>query len=130
MFLCRAINIKGDLLFSNPNIAYLLIQRIEDIGDTYKTIIQHTLENKKKYSPEVISFFKEIISMQVKLQEFYFDYDSAIGENLLLQKDKLARKGNDLIEKVKKQDIMLMQLLNSLIFKIYESASPIYGLKM
>jgi len=45
-------------------------------------------------------------------------------------KKRLIKKGLKLLESVPKREIRIIHILNSLIVKIYETASPIYGMNL
>jgi phosphate uptake regulator len=129
MFLCRVINQKGKYLFEHPTLRYLLVQRLEDLADDYKYICRFVSERKKpSFSKVALKYYREVNELMYQLNNFYFEPSNEIGKVIIEGKKQLTRKGLDLLEKVDRKEVRLIFLLTNIVVKIYESASPIFGI--
>jgi len=134
MFCSRAINKSGDKLLKKPNLMYLLIQRLEDIADDYKYICRYVSEIKEKkdfkLSKGIMELFKETNGYLRDLYNLYYNFDIEKGIKIINHKKKLYQEALELLENVPKKEIRIVHILGTLIVKIYESSSPIFGINL
>ncbi|MBT5023166.1 phosphate uptake regulator PhoU [Candidatus Woesearchaeota archaeon] len=133
MYCCRVVNVKGTSMFEKPTLLYLLIQRLEDIADDYKYVCRYLLELKDpkfKLSPETLKLYKNINTLFEKMYNLYYDFDIETAKDIIEGKKAFIKKGLSLLEKVPKKEIRVVHVLNNLSVKIFEAASPIFGINL
>jgi len=110
---------------------FLLLQRMEDIGDDYKYMCQYLNELKPdKVSKEVIELYEGINQMMRDTYDFYYKKDGSFANKIISEKKKLIVQALNLLETVEKRELRLLHKLAELIVKIYECTEPIYGVIM
>ena len=126
----RMVN-KSTLPRDRATAMFLLLQRMEDIGDDYKYMCQYLNQLKpKNVSKEIIKLYKDINVMLRNTYDFYYKKESIFANNIISDKKKLIVTALDLLEKVQKKELRLVHKLTELIVKIYECTEPNYGVIM
>jgi len=129
MFLCRAINKQGIVKY--PTLEYMFIQRIEDIADDYKYIARYLNEiGGMKVSRPILKMLANVNKMLEHLYQFYYKYDILTGQSIINCKKRQIRHGLRLIEQVPRKEIRLVHIMNHTVVKIYEAASPVFGIHL
>jgi phosphate uptake regulator len=129
----RIINKKGHYFFKDPNLYYLLCQRLEDIGDDYKYISLYLAENHLtfKSSSPTLKYFEEINKMLEKFYDFFYKFDKKDGMYIINKKKELIISGLSMLETVPKKEIRIIHKLLELLVKIYDAAGdPVFGINL
>lgn len=130
LFLSRTVSKRPDIV-KEPLLHYLFIQRVEDLADDYKYLLGYMIENKmKKLSTEVLGLLMKANQLLFLLYDYYYKYDLKTAHAILEGKKKLMTQGMKLLERVGKKEVRAVSIINSLSVKIYEAASPVYGIHL
>jgi len=130
MFLSRVVTKRPDIVRESL-LEYLFIQRVEDLADDYKYICSYILTKRiKKVSKPTQQLMLDVNRVLNHLYNFYYAYNIETGLKILNSKKKIIVQGLKLLETVPKKEIRIVCILNSTIVKIYEAASPVFGIHL
>lgn len=125
-FCQRCINSAGKTKFPNPTFNYLLVQRIEDIGDDLKFIAEHYM-TKKEFRPskETLIFFEDVNNYIKEIYDLYYNYDTNKLPSTSQNHLKLSETGNKLYKVAPREEILLIGKLIDIVRGIFNAASPV-----
>ena len=129
LFCLRSLNLYREGLKDLPSFYYLLAQRLEDMGDSFKFICGYYAKtHPKKISQETLGFLSEVNNMLSKIYYMHYNFNIEQTEDLfnahILLKDKLK----ELLLTQPKEELFLLTKLEKIVVDIYDASSPIFGI--
>lgn len=130
-FCSRTINKSGHKMFATNTFIYLLIHRLEQIGDSYRDICLYlgdSSSKKIKLGKDTLELYKSLNEMLRNLYEFYYKFDEEKAVYFSEKKKELCSRSHDLFKTCKGDELVVVHHLWELTIKIYEAASPTFSI--
>ena len=129
LFCLRALNLFRENLTNIPTFYYLLVQGLENIGDSYKFICDYYSKNPpKKLSKETLKFFEEVNQNLNLIHEMFYNFSIETNTEVLDTYEKLKEKTKKLLKKQPRGELFLISQLEKIIIDIVDTSSPIFGI--
>jgi len=71
----RVLNVKGYADYKKTPAMYSTIFLLEMVGDEYKRVAKHALEDKPKYGPEMLKFFRDVNEQFSLYYDLFYHFD-------------------------------------------------------
>ncbi len=125
----RALSIFKDNLNEMPQFYYHLVQKLENIGDSYKLICNHYNKNHpKSISKESMKFFKDVNEILEHIHDMYFNFNIEKNIHLYESKESYMEKAKKLLLSQPKDNLFLISTLGKIIIDTYDASQPIFGI--
>lgn len=129
LYCLRALNIFKERLKDMPTFYYLLLQRLEDIGDSLKFICQHySKDHPKKISKETLNLMKGINELLVFIHDMYSDFTFEKNPYLFDTHLKLIEKIKILLLSQPREEMFLISELFRITVNLNDAGSPIFAI--
>ena len=129
LFCLRALNMYKESLKDLPTLYYLLAQRLEDIGDSYKYICEHYGSNKpKKISKDSLDLLSDVNKLLNFMYDMHYNFDLEKNVGLSDMHHSLKEKAQSLLLSQPKEEIFLISKMEKLIVDILDASSPVFGI--
>ncbi len=108
---------------------YLLIERLEEIGDEYRDLALFLTKNKMALlSKEINELARQTNTFLRFIYDLYYDPNEKKVLEVTKKREEINKMRMEIFDKIKQEEIYLMHFLSSAFVKIYEASSPIVGL--
>jgi len=127
-FCRRAIN-KNPSKFDKSAPFYFIIEAIEGIGDSYKNISEYMIKNKIKIKAETQKIYGDINAFLRGFYELFYSFEINSFANLKDTKDSIAARIEKQMKGAKRQELVFLFMLKSLLEQIFDMSGPLLMLK-
>jgi phosphate uptake regulator len=118
-FCLRHLNKNGHQDYTKTPTIFFIIQRLEEIGDSYKELITHLAEKRIKPKNELLDIYKKTSELLNSCYEFSFQHKREKAINIAGQYDELKNNIKiELKEQLDSDETYCMTALKSLVDKI------------
>ena len=127
----RLVNKAGYKITDRPTFLYMFIDALERAGDHIERITEFLKTQKNvKLSDDTLDLYKQEVSLLEDLYKLFYKFDDKLGLQMMQRRNDIDDRGNQLIQKLKGPDVVVVHHLLYLNWTISEATSDVYGLKV
>lgn len=131
MFCSRYIITTGWKMFKNPSLYFVLVQKLENIGDNFSFLSNHYSEFKTlKINGGTVNLLEDFLKYLNDMQNYYYNFSFSRLRELLDRKDELTKKVTKLYKSVSRAELLLISKLLDTIILTYDAFSTIFDIKV
>jgi len=131
LFCLRSLNLFKERLKEMPTFYYLLAQRLEDIGDSYRFICEHySKEHPNKISKETLRLIEDVNKQLNCIYDAYYNFSMEKNANNFEIHQELKTRAKQLLLSQPKEEMFLISRLSKLIVDIEDAGEPIFEINL
>ena len=129
LFCLRSLNLFKERLKEMPTFYYLLAQRLEDIGDSYRFICEHySKNNPKKISKDTLDLLSDTNKLLNSIYDMHYNFDIEKTSQIFDVHQSLKERAKGLLLSQPREEMFLIAKLEKIIVDILDASSPIFGI--
>jgi len=121
----RVLNTKGYADYKKTSTIYTTIFLLEQLGDEYKRIAKHVVEDKVKYGPKSLKFFDEVNQQFEAYNDLFYNFNLAKVLKVFEKEEYFASTSKKLSKKATLDEVELyhhLKKITRLIISLVELA--------
>ena len=127
----RIINKKGVAKIKDVPMIYYVIEEVENLGDEYKYLCRHILENNLTIAnKEVFKIFESLNKLFNDFFRLYFKFSIEKTRKLVEDKKKLIKQINKLFKTATPNDARILDSLDRMAVIVTNMVGPLLTMKM
>lgn len=129
---CRRImNKKGVANIKELPMTYYVVEEVENLGDEYKYLCKHILENNIKIdNKEILKIFENLNKLFSNFFLLYFKFNIEKARKLVEEKKRLTKQINKLFKTAQANDARILDSLHRMAVIVTNMVGPLLTMKM
>jgi len=129
---CRRImNKKGVANIKELPMTYYVVEEVENLGDEYKYLCKHILENNIKIdNKEILRIFENLNKLFSDFFKLYFKFNIGKARKLVEEKKKLTKQINKFFKTAQANDARILDCLHRMAVIVTNMVGPLLTMKM
>ena len=129
---CRRImNKKGVANIKELPMTYYIVEEVENLGDEYKYLCKHILENNIKIdNKEILKIFENLNKLFSNFFRLYFKFNIENARKLVEEKKRLTKQINKFFKTAQANDARILDCLHRMAVIVTNMVGPLLTMKM
>jgi len=124
----RILNKRGYKNAKRTNQMYEVVKNLERATDEYKYICDVLVEDSLKLNKEILDFFDAVNDYYYDFYQLFYKFQPELKKKIFFDRKKLLKKGEELLQKSKGKESLVIHYLMNVVSRTYDIAGPYFAM--